>query len=329
MLVVLLSFAHHSLCLFLSFCLSVGSLLETPYPCSPGTSPEPISPVMPLASPETPYPISQVALSQSVVSVKSFNTDSVASDTGSIALGQIFTTGPGDCPTQTMTSDCRSHSPPKSTFITEVTEHLNSFTESVFSYGLKCDNSNAGHSTSTAETFTVTAGSSRLDASICCTPSNAAPGPLTFITRSINTGAESTSSTGPTTSKWEQITSTPVPALFSVSTCARERVPNPDLLESLEKLAQRGDDTHLPEYLHQVTCLCFLWHTLDPEICMSVVTWNTHRLIGSLSCFCLSLSVFHFGQFLLTHLLVNHCYPFNPIIRMALCTQRLGCFQCL
>lgn len=266
---VILCLSLITLCLSLSFFLSVGSLLETPYPFSPGTSPEPTSPVMPMVSPETPYPISQVALSQSDVKV-----ESSTPNTGSIALGQT-TTGPLDSATLTMTSDGRSPSPPGPTCITEATdstsknihsttEHFTSSTESVFDYGLKCtrefSRSNAGHITSTAETFTVTACTTRLNTSVACTPMSAATGTLTFTTGSTNTGTESTSSIGPITSKGEQITSTPVPTFFSVSTCATGPVPSPDLLESLEQLAQRGDDTHLPQYLHQVTCLSYIWH---------------------------------------------------------------------
>ncbi|AWP01765.1 putative consortin isoform 2 [Scophthalmus maximus] len=62
-----------------------GSLLETPYPFSSGTSPEPTSPVISTISPETAYPIGPVECSQSDVKV-----DSHMSTTGSVA----FTTGP-------------------------------------------------------------------------------------------------------------------------------------------------------------------------------------------------------------------------------------------
>ncbi|XP_070762473.1 consortin, partial [Enoplosus armatus] len=225
-----------------------GSLLETPYPFSPGTSPEPTSPVIPVVSPETAYPISQVDLRQSDVEVDSHNsnTESVASTTGSITLGPTFTTGPLDSTKLTMTSDTRPTSPPGPTCLTGSTvriakntnftaEHLTSSTEPVFNDELTCGfaSSYAGPITSAAETFTVTA----------CT---------TRLTSFASTGAESTSTTGSISSNWEHVTSTPVPTCFSVSTCTTGPIPSPALLESLEQLAQRGDDTHLPQYLHQI-----------------------------------------------------------------------------
>ncbi|KAJ4947493.1 hypothetical protein JOQ06_009528 [Pogonophryne albipinna] len=46
--------------------------------------------------------------------------------------------------------------------------------------------------------------------------------------------------------------STPVPTCLSDSTCATGPILSSALLKSLEELAQRGDDTHLPQYLHQI-----------------------------------------------------------------------------
>ncbi|XP_073320291.1 consortin [Pagrus major] len=239
-----------------------GSLLETPYPFSPGTSPEPTSPVISVASPETAYPVSQGALSQSDVKVESRTSiaESVASNTGSISQGPTFTTGPIDATTLTMTSDTRPTSPPEPTCITEatdriakntnfITEHFTSSTEPVFG-GISA--SNAGPVASTAETFTVTACTTRLTTSTDSTSMSATTGPLTLTTGPATTGTDSTSTTGPVTSNWEQITSTPVPTCLSVSTCATGPIPSPALQESLEQLAQRGDDTHLPQYLHQI-----------------------------------------------------------------------------
>ncbi|GLD49036.1 consortin, partial [Lates japonicus] len=223
-----------------------GSLLETPYPFSPETSPEPTSPVIPVISPETVYPISPVEFSQSDVS-----------NTGSVA----FTTGPIDSATLTVTSDTGPTIPAGPTCITEAadriakntdgtTEHLTSFTEPVFSHGLAT--SYAGPNTSAAETLKVTACTTRLNTFVTSTPMSAATGTLASTAGPMTTGTESTSTTGPITSNWEHITSMPVPTCFSVSTCASGPIPNPALLESLEQLAQRGDDTHLPHYLHQI-----------------------------------------------------------------------------
>ncbi|XP_051235147.1 consortin isoform X1 [Dicentrarchus labrax] len=195
-----------------------GSLLETPYPFSPGTSPEPTSPVIPVVSPETAYPTSQVELSQSDVKVDLYNSNTESVASGSIALGPTFTTGPTDSTKLTMTSDTN---PPGPTCIIQATntiakntnfttEHLSSSTEPLFNHGLACargvGSSYAGP-TSTVETLTVTA---------------------------TATSTESNSTIGPVTLNWEHITSTPA------------------LLESLKQLAQRGDDTYLPQYLHQI-----------------------------------------------------------------------------
>ncbi|XP_039994047.1 consortin [Xiphias gladius] len=229
-----------------------GSLLETPYPLSPGTSPEPTSPVIPVISPETAYPISSVEFSQSVVKV-----DSRMSNTGSVA----FTTGPIDSTTLTVTSDARPTSPTGPTRITEdtvriakntdsTTEHLTSSTEPIFNHGPA--SSHAGPITSTTETFTVTACTTRLNSSVVSTLMSATTGPLASSTGPTTTCTESTSTTGPITSNWEHITSMPMPTGFSVSTCATGPIPNPALVESLEQLAKRGDDTHFPHYLHQI-----------------------------------------------------------------------------
>ncbi|KAG8001453.1 hypothetical protein GBF38_007116, partial [Nibea albiflora] len=233
-----------------------GSLLEAPYPFSPGTSPEPTSPVIPVVSPGTAYPINQMALSQSDVKVESHisNTESGASHRESITLGPNFTTGPIDYTPVTVTSDMRPTSPPGPACITEatdtgakntnfITEQHTSSTEPVSNQGVA--SSCAAPVTSTAETVTA------CTTSVDSTAMSAMAGLLTVTTGPTTTGTEATSTTGHITSVWEQITSTPVPTCFSVSSCATGPIPSPALLESLEQLAQRGDDTHLPQYLHQ------------------------------------------------------------------------------
>ncbi|XP_059208413.1 consortin isoform X2 [Centropristis striata] len=237
-----------------------GSLLETPDPFSPGTSPEPTSPVIPVVSPEAAYPTSEVELSQSDVNVDSHNTESVTSTIGSITLGPTL-----DSTTLTRTADTRPSSPPGTTCTTEATdrieknpsfttEHLTFSTD--LTHGPTCTRGFASSSaepiTSTAETFTVTACTTRLNTSIAPPPVSATPGPLTITTGPAPTGTESTTTTGPKTSNWEHITSTPVPTCFSVSTCATGSIQSPALLMSLDELAQRGDDTYLPQYLHQI-----------------------------------------------------------------------------
>uniref|UniRef100_UPI0037E8AA27 consortin n=1 Tax=Semicossyphus pulcher TaxID=241346 RepID=UPI0037E8AA27 len=203
-----------------------GSLLETPYPFSPGTSPEPTSPVIPVVSPDTTSPINQVELSQNDVKVDSHNSDteSVASDIGTITVVPISTTGPIDSTTLTLTSDKKS---PNAT-----SEHLTSSTVPFFNRGPT--------------------------ASVASTSMSATTGPITFTTGTTTAGTESSSTTGestagPLTLNWEHIiTSTPVLACFSVPTCATGPIPSPALLETLEELAQRGDEPHLPQYLHQI-----------------------------------------------------------------------------
>uniref|UniRef100_A0A3Q1HYJ2 Consortin, connexin sorting protein n=1 Tax=Acanthochromis polyacanthus TaxID=80966 RepID=A0A3Q1HYJ2_9TELE len=223
-----------------------GSLLETPYPFSPGTSPEPTSPVIPVLSPETVYPISSVKLSQSdaEVDVRISSTGSGASTTESVTYTHepSFTTGPIDSTSQTLTSGTWPTSPAGPTSITEdtdriakktnsATEQLTSFSEPVFSSGPRCT---SGSASSYAETFALTATTE--------TP--------TFTTGPTTTGTES--STGPVSPNLEHITSLPVTTCFSVSTCAAGPIPSQALLESLEQLAQKGDDARLPHYLHQI-----------------------------------------------------------------------------
>ncbi|XP_034536749.1 consortin [Notolabrus celidotus] len=213
-----------------------GSLLETPYPFSPGTSPEPTSPVIPAVSPETAYPIRPVEMSQNDVKVNSHdsNTDSATPGAGSVTLAPVITTGPTDSSTLTKTSVTRSDSPPGSTCMSAKTtcttaERRTSSTEPLSSDG----------PTGPITTTSISATTAPL------TP-NLTTGPTT-------TGTESTSTTGPLTLNWEHIiTSTPVPSCFSVPSCATGPISSPALMESLELLAKQGDEPYLPQYLHQI-----------------------------------------------------------------------------
>ncbi|XP_069378416.1 consortin isoform X1 [Paralichthys olivaceus] len=223
-----------------------GSLLETPYPFSPGTSAEPTSPVIPVISPETAYPIGPVEFNQSDVSM-----DSLTSSTGSAA----FTTGLIHSTTLTETSDTRPTCITETTSRIEknaesTTELLTSFTEPVFSHGSA--SSYVGPVTSTAETFTVTDCTTRLNTSVPSTTMSATTGPLASTTGPTTVGTDLTFTTGSITSNWENITSRPVPPCFSVSTCSTGTIPSPASLKYLEQLAEKGDDGHLPHYLHQI-----------------------------------------------------------------------------
>ncbi|XP_041645254.1 consortin [Cheilinus undulatus] len=211
-----------------------GSLLETPYPFSPGTSPEPTSPVVPVVSPETTYPTSQVEVSQNVVKVDSdnSNTESFAESGTETVAPALVSTGPVDCTTLTQTSDIKPDSPPGSILTTAkntstTAECLTSSTETFFNHGPSV--------------------------SVTSTPVGSTTGSLTYATGHTTTGTESTSTTGPQTLSWEHIiASTPVPTSFLVPTCATGPIPSPALLETLEELAKRGDEPYLPQYLHQI-----------------------------------------------------------------------------
>ncbi|XP_029904040.1 consortin [Myripristis murdjan] len=244
-----------------------GSLLETPYPFSPGTSPEPTSPIIPVASPETAYPISPVEQGQAQAEVDSLysNTGSVSSTAGSATC----TPGPIDCVTLTVTSATRPASTAVPMFVTESTgasakttdsasEPLTSSAEPILAQGPTCAKGPlslyAEPFTSTREspsTCTVTACTTRLTASIAGPVSSTAE-TITLTTGTVTSGTEPLSTTGPTTSNPHPVTSTAVPTSVLVPTCITRPFSSPTLLASLEQLAQRGDDTHLPQYLHQI-----------------------------------------------------------------------------
>ncbi|KAM9860560.1 consortin [Aulostomus maculatus] len=191
-----------------------GSLLETPCPFSPGTSPELTSSVIPVINPETTYPISPLELCQSVaeVEVHTLNPGSAAStmESTTYAPGPAFTST-----TVTSASDTRLPGALVPAGIKDATAR-------------KANNDNypcTEHQVSsnsgliTSETVTVTSSTTKLNTSMSATTP-----PLTFTT-------------GPTS---------------TVSTCSSGPIPSPALLASLEQLAQKGDDTHFPQYLHQI-----------------------------------------------------------------------------
>ncbi|XP_026149766.1 consortin isoform X2 [Mastacembelus armatus] len=223
-----------------------GSLLEAQFLFTPGTSPEPNTPVIPMVSP--------VEFSQSDADCLISNTKSLASATESFTLGLPFTTQ-SVASTATVISDMRSTSSLGSTCITGTmdrinknisfaTEHLIPSTKSIFNHEPTCLRGPAcsytESVTSAAEAFAVT------------TSTLATTGPLTFSTGPMTTGTKSTSTTGPINSNRECITSMPVPACFALSTCSTGPIPRPAPMESLEQLTQKGDDAHFPQYLHQI-----------------------------------------------------------------------------
>ncbi|XP_061601315.1 consortin [Cololabis saira] len=227
-----------------------GSLLETPYPLSPVASPEPTSPVIPAVNPEAANLIDSPGLRHS---------DTEAEPT--------FTVGPVSLTTQSLTS-VRSPTQPTEasdgTAKDSSTEQITSSAEPVFSHGpvstTDPTTSCPGPIISAAETLTLTA-LAKLNTSTTSTtstPASAAMEILSFTPGPITADPESRSTTLAVLSNQEQMASTPLTAGVSVSTITAGAASRPALLETLEQLAQRGDDTHLPQYLHQIAEAFFL-----------------------------------------------------------------------
>uniref|UniRef100_A0A3Q3BAS8 Consortin, connexin sorting protein n=2 Tax=Kryptolebias marmoratus TaxID=37003 RepID=A0A3Q3BAS8_KRYMA len=228
-----------------------GSLLETPYPFSPGTSPEPTSPITPVVGPETLHPISSLELSQG---------DAELPGSMICTHGPPFSSGPVDFVPQMVTSG----GPAGPSCVAEASdkivgdfsaEQFTSSTEPVFNCGPAftsgSSSSDTGPISSAAMTFMFTE-RTRTDASSTFTPASATTEPLALTTGLNATDTEFTSTTSHLSSNQEQNTSIPVTTCALFSTCLKGSVLSPALLESLEQLAQRGDDTHLPQYFHQI-----------------------------------------------------------------------------
>ncbi|XP_029949188.1 consortin isoform X2 [Salarias fasciatus] len=184
-----------------------GSLLETSCACSPGTSPEPTSPVTPVVSP--------VEHSQRDAEAHTSSTRPGASPTepGPCTRGPAVTTGPAESASQTGTlASCVPEATDRKAKTTDST--TTQLTSSAEPCSQGSASSYAGPVASAAEEPTSTTG---------------AP-PVT---------------TGPASSNWEN-------TCPSVSPCTTEPLSSPALLESLEQLTQRGDDSHLPQHLHQI-----------------------------------------------------------------------------
>ncbi|KAM9409237.1 consortin [Pholidichthys leucotaenia] len=218
-----------------------GSLLDTPYAFSPGTSPEPTSPVIPVVSPETVCS-EELRQSDAVIDFRSSNAELVISTTGSttITCGPTVTTGPMDSSLQTASlgsgSTCITTTADIAKNTNFSTEQLTSFTEPFSSCGPTYASSCAGAITSATKTLTAL---TRLNSSVSSTPVEATQEPHILTTEPPTTVTESISTKGP-------ISSALGITCFSLSN------PNPALLESLKQLAQRGDDTNLPQHLHQI-----------------------------------------------------------------------------
>lgn len=299
--------SYLSSCLLISLFTSTGSLLENPYPFSPGTSPEPTSPVIPAGSPETVYPIGSVESIQNdaEMDTRMSKTGSGAYSTASITCthGSAFSTGPMDCTSQILTSGTEPTCVTATTKIIAkntnfTTEQLTSSTEPALNCGPKgargSTGSHAGYNTSATETFTLTE-LAKFNTSTASSAVSASQEPLNFTMGITTTGTDSTSITGPSLSNQEYITSTPVATCFSVPACASGSIPGCALLESLEQLAQRGDDSHLPQSLHQVL------QTLLPLTITDCVSFELTALK-----YFVAFSHSSLSKLLLSQLLINH-----------------------
>ncbi|XP_038150536.1 consortin-like [Cyprinodon tularosa] len=205
-----------------------GSLLETPYPFSPGTSPEPTSPVIPLIIPDS------FELHQSCTEVISSTTKSglVHCRTEATAVGlssNIMTSG-----IQPDSSSIGNTTASDTILKDSFSEQLTSPEEPVSSCGPTGPLCLGGLDTSTdsasqivsADTSAVTTGSK-------------------------STATEFTSSLLSDSSHQNEFISTTVPDSSLVSTCSTGSILGPTFLESLEELAERNDG-RLPHYLHQI-----------------------------------------------------------------------------
>ncbi|XP_061621865.1 consortin isoform X2 [Phyllopteryx taeniolatus] len=204
-----------------------GSLLENPF--SPGTSPEPTSPVLQ----ETSCPISPLELGQSEVDFGGFNATLLASSTpgytvmtGAVLFSHLSLTSD----TGLSCTDGPEHIP--ATTARNAQSISEPLTTSVPSEGLTCpDVSDLHPETSPIRPHTITSTSQTAE-------------PFTFTTGHIKTGTQPCSSSGSTFLQSDDYSSSAVPS------CTTR--PIPTLMASLEQLAQRGDDTCLPQDLHQI-----------------------------------------------------------------------------
>ncbi|KAM4602992.1 consortin [Polymixia lowei] len=262
-----------------------GSLLETPYAFSPGTSPEPTSPIIPVASPGTTFPISPLEWTQRDPEVNAHisNTGSGASTTEPInyttgstcatgpitcTIGPTCITGPIDCSKLTTTSAAGPTSAARPTCATEATPTVartidsttgpvTSSTQPSFTHRPTCM---TGPVSSYAEPITSTSGSGTSTTAVCTTGLTTAI--VGSVSSTINPITSTTGpiTTGPTTSTCGSI-SLPVP------TCTTGPSPGPALLASLEQLGQRGDDAHLPQHLHQIAEAFVLQEDYQRALC--------------------------------------------------------------
>ncbi|CAN9506937.1 unnamed protein product [Ophioblennius macclurei] len=190
-----------------------GSLLEASCAFSPVTSPEPTSPLIPVISP--------VDHSQHGADVHTSNWRSGACPMEPIPCTQ----GPAESTPQTGTS---------ATCFPEATDEITKTTDST-TIQLASSSEHFGQGSATSSTGFI---------------ASAAELP-TFTTGAV-AAIQSTVRGGPASSNCKNISSTPVTPCPVVASCATGPLSGPALLESLGQLTQRGDDSHLPQHLHQI-----------------------------------------------------------------------------
>lgn len=232
------------------FCFFVGSLLDTPYPFSPGTSPEPTSPVI-AATSENVLSISTLETGRSDVEA-----DSSVSSTGSEISLRGMTASPHDHYSTAGTADATFQNPASHTWSSSSAGHTDASDRITKTVSIQpmtssmdlisnCEpavsrGSSIPPGLSSAETL---AALPRLNASTAAsTPGRATVEPCLFTAKPESADRELTFTNSPVSSNQELSTFTPVPTYAG----------GPGLLESLEDLVQRGDDARLPHYLHQV-----------------------------------------------------------------------------
>lgn len=206
-----------------------GSLLETPYPFSPRTSPEPASSVTLIAGLENKCCSSVLDLSYGNNEIDSSNTTNTANAT------------------------------------TFSSKQYTSTTEDVLNHKL----------TPKSGPSSIAAGTSTLHSFVSVKVTEV----LSHCSQSITADAESTSFSGLETTNWEH--SYPLTSGTTEITSNHEPF---HLVGFLEQLAKRGDDTHLPQYLHQIA-EAFVFHEDYQRAiwCIQLERLYHQRLLDNLS----------------------------------------------
>ncbi|RVE74654.1 hypothetical protein OJAV_G00024470 [Oryzias javanicus] len=253
-----------------------GSLLDTPYPFSPGTSPEPTSPAT-TATSENMLSITTVETGWSHAEADS----SVSSEGSAISLrGTVASPPPSTAGTanstlpnpasHTWSSGSAGHTEASDRITKTVpTQPITSSTELISS----CEPAVSGGSSlpsalSAGETLAA------LTSLNTSTPGSATVEPHLSTAKPESADQDLTFTNSPASPNQEARAFTPVP------TCTGE----PALLESLDDLVQRGDDARLPHYLHQIAEAFVLQEDYQRALCFIQLERLYHqRLLDNLN----------------------------------------------